>query len=168
MRESRKSPKKKGSPGKRASAGEPPEPPPQRRGWVGPAGADALALARGALGRAGFEDPSLVLRWTEIAGEGVARVAEPVKFQEGPEGAVLTLRCEPSAAVFLQHETRALLGRLNAYLGQGRIARLRLMPGEVSAPARKARPESLSRAFPATKPENLSEALERLARLRRH
>src|SRR5882672_10498754 len=104
-----------------------------RRGRAGAAGRDALNHASAALAKAGFSDPTLVLNWREIAGADIARIAQPVRLSEGPEGAVLTLRCEAGAAVFLQHQTRALLERINGYLGASRIARLRLVSGELSA-----------------------------------
>ena len=107
------------------------------------------------------------MRWREIAGEAVAEVAEPVKFQEGPSGAVLTLRCEPGAAVFLQHETRPLIGRLNTFLGPGRIARIRLVPGQLSRPV-EPKPHPMLGRQPAPEPAEtgLSGALARLGRLR--
>ncbi len=108
--------------------------PRERRAWPGAAGNDVLNHTAAALARAGFTDPALVLRWAEIAGEAVARAARPVKLQEAAGGAILTLRCEPGAAVFLQHETRPLVDRLNAYLGTGRIARIRLKTGTIQNP----------------------------------
>jgi hypothetical protein len=141
---------------------------PTRRGRAGALGADALGLAGAAFRRVGFPDPNLVMRWREVAGEAVAAVAEPVKFQEGPSGAVLSLRCEPGAAVFLQHETRSLIGRLNAFLGPSRIARIRLVPGPLSSPREAPRHPLLGRggALPP-KDSDLPAALTRLSQLRR-
>src|SRR5262245_51187614 len=76
-----------------------------RRGRAGAAGADLQAQAQGAFARVGFADATLLLRWREIVGADVARMAMPVKLLEGPEGAVLTLRSEPGAALFLQHQS---------------------------------------------------------------
>ena len=104
-----------------------------RRGWARAASEDAIPLTASAFARAGFSDSSLVLRWAEIVGADVARVARPVKLQSDREGAVLTLKCEPGAAVLLQHETRRLLQRLNAYLGANRVARLKLVSGELGS-----------------------------------
>ncbi len=145
---------------------------PARRGRARAAGQDALSHASAALAKAGFSDPTLVLNWREIAGADIARIAQPVKLSQGLDGAVLTLRCEAGAAVFLQHQTRALLERINGYLGASRIARLRLVAGELSrsvepadhpgrSPTRKAEePLTSSARLP------LSEALSRLARSR--
>ena len=74
-----------------------PEPPLQRRGWVQPVGGDAQGAASAAFARAGFSDPTLVLRWREIAGPEVARLAQPMKLS----GDILTLRATPGAALFL-------------------------------------------------------------------
>lgn len=139
-----------------------------RRGWAGALGRDAMAQADAAFKRAGFADPILVLRWSEIAGPAVAAVAEPLRCQEGPNGAVLTLRCEPGAAVFLQHETRALVERLNAYLGAGRIARLRLSSGALSGPAPPLPHPRPARAPAPPADDGLRGALERLGTLRRN
>ena len=139
-----------------------------RRGRAGPAGEDALGHVMPALQRAGFPDATLVLRWREIAGVDIARIAEPLKLTEGPEGAVLTLKCEPGATVFLQHQTRELMQRLASYLGRGRIARVRLVPGELAQPEGPPEHPGLRAAAPDELPEplTLSRALERLERRR--
>jgi len=133
--------------------------------WARHAGEKLLEHAAGAFARAGFADATFLLRWPEIAGPHIARVAQPVKWQDGPDGAVLTLKCEAAAAVLLQHQTRAIAERLNAYFGSGRIARIKLKPGELSTPL-----EPPNHPAPAvdTRQEmlSLSEALDQLARLR--
>ncbi len=149
--------------------GEPNEgPSTARRGWAGHAGEDALGHASAALQRAGFLDATLVLRWREIAGEDIARIAEPLKLTEGPEGGVLTLKCEAGAAVFLQHQTRELQQRLATYLGSGRIARIRLIPGELERAQGLPDHPSTGVPSPQEPPHALSlpEALARLDRRR--
>ncbi len=135
-----------------------------RRGRAGPAGQDALNHATAALQRAGFPDATLVLRWREIVGDDIARIAEPLKLTEGPEGGVLSLKCDPGAAVFLQHQTRDLLERLAAYLGPSRIARIRLVPGELER--HDGPPDHPAAGAPVAdegpRPATLSQALERL------
>ncbi|HWA90387.1 MAG TPA: DciA family protein [Rhizomicrobium sp.] len=149
-------------------------PPPTRRGRAAAVAADAQALARAALDRAGFSDPTLVLRWEEIAGAETARLARPLRLKDGPSGGVLTLMAEPGAAVFLQHETRPLCERINAYLGRPAVARLRFVQGTLSQPAKRPlRPgpkPPVPAADPARKyegPEGVREALLRLAQARR-
>jgi hypothetical protein len=139
-----------------------------RRNRAGAAGADAFGHAANAMARAGFTDASLVLRWPAIVGAEVARIAVPVKLQEGMDGAVLTLRCDPGAAVFLQHQTRPIVDRVNAYLGGRRVARIRLVAGAVaSAPEPSPHPlRSKAIARDGEASANLGNALNRLARLR--
>ena len=142
--------------------------PTARRGRAGAAGGDALRHAAAAFARAGFADPNLVLNWSEIAGAEVARIARPVKLLEGQTGAVLTIKCDPGAILFLQHETRGLIERLNAYLGAGRIGRLKLVPGAMPASSEPTRKGSRIPEFSSdsNSKRSLSEALERLGRLR--
>lgn len=147
--------------------------PPPRRNRPEAVAQGAAALAADALARAGFRDPSLVLRWAEIAGPDVARIAQPVRLSQGSSGAVLTLKAEPGAALFLQHESRTLLERVNVYLGGGTIARLRFVQAPLATrPKTGSRvrragdvaPDDPARAFNG--PEPVREALLRLARTR--
>ena len=147
--------------------------PPQRHNWVTAVGSDAGRAATSAFIRAGFTDPTLVLRWSEIAGPEVARLAQPVKFTEGPGGGILTLRATPGAALFLAHEKRPLCERINAYLGRPAISRLRFVQGALAArPARQPRPKPAAAPPPGDPAltfkgsESLQNALVRLARAR--
>jgi hypothetical protein len=145
----------------------------QRRNWVTPVGGDAGLAAASAFARAGFSDPTLVLRWSEIAGPEVARLAQPVRFSEGPAGGTLTLRALPGAALFLAHEKRPLCERINAYLGRPAVAQLKFSQGALlprppaikpSKPAGSVPPTDPSRRYHG--PEGLKNALQALARWR--
>jgi len=151
-----------------------PDTPTPRRGWATPLVTEVGLTGQTAFARAGFTDPTLVLRWEEIAGAETAALAQPIRLSEGPAGGVLTLKAEPGAALFLQHESRALCERINAYLGRSAVARLRFVQGAVLQRAKPAskRPAThpVPPADPAQKyqgPENLREALLKLARSRR-
>lgn len=131
------------------------------------------ALGSAAFARAGFSDPTLVLRWVEIVGPDIARFAEPLKLADGPSGGTLTLRAEPAAAVFMQHQTRALCDRINAFLGRPAIAKLRFVNGAVTAPPESRRPPKLPAEAPHGDPardfagsDRLKAALLDLARAR--
>lgn len=147
---------------------------PPRRGWSAPVARDSGAVGATAFARKGFRDPTLVLRWAEIVGAEVARLAVPVKLSEGPSGGTLTLRAEPGASLFLQHETRELCARINTYLGRQAVSRLRFVQGPlarapVPAPARL-RPGTVTSTDPAARfagREGLREAIWALARWRR-
>jgi hypothetical protein len=150
-----------------------PELPSTRRNWAAPIAQNSRNAAQVAFVRAGFADPAIILHWDEIAGAETACLARPVRFTEGPNGGVLTLKSEPGAALFLHHETRALTERINAYLGRPAIARLRFVQGpitkrEVPVPPRISfAPVPSSDPANAFKgPESLHAALLKLARAR--
>jgi hypothetical protein len=143
----------------------------QRRRWYAGVGGDANIVGRAAFARAGFADPTLVLRWTQIAGAQTARLARPVKLSDT---GVLTLKAEPAAALFLQHESRVLAARINAYLGRVAVTKLRFVQGPLTTPPPlpPKRPAAVEppAADPARRwhgPPGLGEALLNLAR-RRH
>jgi len=136
-------------------------------------GADAGVTGAAAFVRAGFSDPTLVLRWSEIAGAEVARLAQPLKFSETAAGGTLTLRAVPGAALFLAHEKRSLCERINAYLGRPAVAQLKFSQGALlpRPPVRKIGkkaaplpPDDPSRRYQG--PEGLAKALQALARRR--
>ena len=149
------------------------EAPPPRRNRASAVGGDAGSVATAAFLRAGFSDPTLVLRWQEIAGPEVARLARPLKFSDGPSGGTLTLRAAPGAALFLAHEKRALCGRINAYLGRPAVAQLKFSQGAFlplpPAPQRQKPAGPLPLGDPSRRyqgPEGLTKALQALARRR--
>ena len=150
-----------------------PEEPPKRRNWAGAVSRETGFVGAQAFTRAGFADPTLVLRWEEIAGPETARLARPIKLTEGPSGGVLTLKAEPGAALFLQHETRTLTERINAYLGRPAIAKLRFIQGPLASRPKTAKrppaPASAPPHDPANRfrgPDAVREALLALARQR--
>ncbi|HEY6577715.1 MAG TPA: DUF721 domain-containing protein [Rhizomicrobium sp.] len=146
--------------------------PPPRRSRAAAIGIDAAQLGRTAFERAGFAQQGLILRWREIAGPEVARIARPLRLSDGPTGGVLTLKAEPAAALFLQHESRALCARINAWLGRAAVQRLRFVPGELApepAPLSRRYPQKSPPHDPAHRfagPDGLKEALLALARAR--
>ena len=151
-----------------------PEAPPQRHGRPTPVGGDASFAGAAAFARAGFRDPSLVLRWNEIAGPEVARLAQPLKFTDSPSGGILTLRTAPGAALFLGYEKRSLCERINAYLGRPAVQQLKFSQSGLPL-AQKPRPRPLKPAGPLPPddpcrryqgPEGLAKALQALAKRR--
>jgi hypothetical protein len=146
---------------------------PQRRARAAAIGIDTFALGQTAFDRAGFDDPTLVLRWREIAGPQVARLARPLRISQGPSGGVLTLKAEPAAAMFLQHESRTICDRINTYLGRAAVTRLRFVPGEIppeKSQPKQSHPQDSLLDDPAghfVGPDDLKTALLALARIRR-
>ncbi len=148
--------------------------PPPRRNRAQAVGGDVTLVGRRAFERAGFTDSTLVVRWAEIVGPEVARLARPFKLVENASGGVLTLLAEPAASVFLEHETRALCARINAYLGRQAVQRLRfasssLLPADNGTPKAPQETPAAPVDDPACRfegPETLRAALLGLARLR--
>ena len=147
---------------------------PQRHNWATAIGMDAKSAGTSAFVRAGFSDPSLVMRWSEIAGPEVARLAQPLKFSDGPSGGTLTLRTTPGAALFLSHEKRALCARINAYLGREAVVQVKFSQGAPLIPRTPApKPQKAAGPLPPDDPsrryqgpEGLARALQALARRR--
>lgn len=150
-----------------------PEAPPQRHGRPTPVGADTGFAGAAAFARAGFRDPSLVLRWNEIAGPEVARLAQPLKFTDSPSGGILTLRTAPGAALFLGYEKRALCERINTYLGRPAVQQLKFSQGALLPPKPRQQPLKPAGPLPPADPsrsyqgpEGLAKALQALAKRR--
>ena len=88
----------------------------------------------------------LVQSWEEIAGPRLAHRSRPEKIQwprraheDDPfEPATLVIACEGAAALYLQHETGEIIGRVNAFLGFAAIGRIRIVQKPVSPVAAKA------------------------------
>jgi hypothetical protein len=142
-----------------------------RRGRASPVGGDASAAAHAAFARAGFSDPSLVTRWSEIAGAEISRIARPLRFQE--KTGTLTLLAEPGAALFLGHDSRQLTGRINAYLGRPAVTKVKFVQGAVSPPPPRPKPAKPGSApknddpvYEYQGPDALDRALKSLARWR--
>lgn len=96
----------------------------------------APALLRGVMARRGLSDVRLVTEWRAIAGSELAALARPVKlaFPRGRRsGAVLHLEVESAAAPLIQHAAPQLVERVNALLGYGAVARLKLHHAPVAA-----------------------------------
>ncbi len=75
----------------------------------------------------------LKARWREIAGERLAARTEPVKLvkaRNGP-GGTLEIRVDGPAAALIQHQAPDILARVQLFLGQGAVDRLRIVQGPV-------------------------------------
>ena len=150
-----------------------PELPLPRRNRSEPVAREAGKVGDAAMARAGFRDPTLVLRWNEIAGPEVARLARPLRLSQTQSGGTLTLMAEPGASVFLQHESRVLSERINAFLGYPAVSKLRFVQGSLATKPIHSPPQQLPATLrsgdPALRykgPESLREALLNLARVR--
>ena len=120
-------------------------------------------------------------RWREIVGDRLARVTHPQKLTKGRGGqpGVLELRVAGAAALLVQHQSEDILSRVNLFLGEGTVGKLRIAQGPVKPPAEPAtRPRRAAVAPPLTAaveselaasvaaaPESLRAALAALGRV---
>lgn len=81
-------------------------------------------------------------RWREIVGETLARRSQPAKLVKGRGGApaVLEIRVEGPLATLVQHQSADILARVNLYLGEGAVSRLRIVQGPVAPKPASGRP----------------------------
>ncbi|MBD3835456.1 DciA family protein [Brevundimonas sp.] len=119
-------------------------------------------------------------RWREIVGDRLARVTRPQKLTKGRGGqpGVLELRVAGAAALLVQHQSEEILARVNLFLGDGAVGKLRIAQGPVKPVAEPVqRPAARPKAAPlpaaaeaelaasiAQAPEALKAALARLGR----
>ena len=120
----------------------------------GPVRIDALVgdcLAK-VIDRHGPGVAALVQAWTEIAGPELGRLTRPRRLRparKGADGGVLEIRCEPAAALEVQHMAPVLAERVNGILGYWVVARLKVVQGTVMPPVASApKPAPPSASYP--------------------
>src|SRR5690606_9586057 len=106
---------------------------------------------------------ALQARWTEIVGEKIAARCEPVKLikARGSTPTALEVRVAGAAAALIQHQAAEILARVNLFLGDGTVTRLRIVQGPLRAqPAAAAKPvRRRSAPLDAAKEAELAEGL---------
>jgi hypothetical protein len=116
-----------------------------RKGRMQALAASLPRIAGKALGKRGLAEGGLVTDWTAIVGDQIADSTLPIKLafagRERREG-TLHLRVAGAIALELQHLEPQLIERINAYLGYGAVARLRLERGPLPKPVRRSEPKA--------------------------
>ena len=125
---------------------------------------------------------NLLQSWEEIAGERLGRQSRPEKIdwprrahEDDPfEPATLTIACDGTAALLLQHETTEVMSRINAFLGFAAIGRIKIVQKQVadlSEQGKRPGPElsgeetgRLAKMVGEIEDEGLKTALEQLGR----
>ncbi len=120
-------------------------------------------------------------RWREIVGDRLAGVSRPQKLTRGRDGqgGTLELRVAGPAALLVQHQAEDILARVNLFLGEGAVTKLRIAQGPVkplpasAAPSRRvgkpapplpAAAEADLNASIEAAPDSLKTALQKLGR----
>ena len=103
-----------------------------QRGLLG-VGALTERIARPILGKRGFASGQVIGRWSEIVGAELAAATAPerIQFERGARtGGTLHLRvASGAAAVLIQPHSQVIIDRVNAYLGMGTVARIKVSQG---------------------------------------
>jgi hypothetical protein len=108
----------------------------------------------------------LQARWREIVGDLLAERTEPSRLTKGRGGqpGALEIRVQGPAAALIQHQSGDILQRVNLFLGEGTVDKLRIIQGPVKPrPAAAARPRTSAqrraRPLDAAAEESLAESL---------
>ncbi|MFN3511663.1 MAG: DUF721 domain-containing protein [Phenylobacterium sp.] len=86
---------------------------------------------------------ALQARWREIVGAELAQRTEPVKLSRprgGGPGA-LEIRVAGASAALIQHQAPEIVARVNLFLGDGTVNKLRIVQGPLQIKAGKAPPK---------------------------
>lgn len=96
-----------------------------------PAGRGLSKLIRELDERFGQGPGALQSRWREIVGEQIAKRTEPVKLVKGRGGqpGSLEIRVAGPAAALVQHQAPEIIARVNLFLGDGAVGKLRIVQG---------------------------------------
>ncbi|MEL7274004.1 MAG: DciA family protein [Pseudomonadota bacterium] len=124
----------------------------------------------------------LVCAWPEIVGERHAQFSRPEKLNwprraqdDDPfEPAVLVLACEQVHVLYLQHDTDALVRRINTYFGFTAVQRIKIVQKPLPTTTEKKKPAApsidgeaetrLAAMLDQIEDEALREALKRMGR----
>lgn len=115
-----------------------------------PAGRGLTRMLRELDERFGQGPGALQARWREIVGEEIARRTEPVKLIKGRGGAPSTLeiRVPGPVAALIQHQAPEIMARVNLFLGDGAVGRLRILQGPLRPLAQRPGPPARRRPPP--------------------
>jgi len=115
-----------------------------------PAGRSLNKLVREFDTKFGKGAGALQARWREIVGEQIARRTEPVKIVRGRNDgpSFLEIRVAGPAAALIQHQAPEILARVNLFLGEGRVDKLRIVQGPLRPAVKDAAPPPRRRSPP--------------------
>lgn len=97
------------------------------RGFVQTGGVLSQRI-RTASEKRGFAETRLLTAWSEIVGEALSQMAQPVKvsYAKNGFGATLTVLCKGANAPMVQMQTPQLIERVNSCYGYSAISRIRV------------------------------------------
>jgi len=102
-----------------------------------PANAAVNKLMRPLSKKFGQGISGLRTHWPEIVGDKWAALSKPVNLR-GPQGSKsLLVEAKGPAAALLSANAAQLLRKINQYLGQGSVTKLKIIQGRLTAPVKK-------------------------------
>ena len=86
---------------------------------------------------------ALQARWREIVGVDIAKRTEPVKLTKPRGGgpSALEIRVAGASAALIQHQAPEIVARVNLFLGEGAVNKLRIVQGPLRGLASEPRPQ---------------------------
>lgn len=124
-------------------------------------------ITKAILDKGGRDYATIIAEWPAIVGTALAGSSQPDKLlrrragDERSSGAVLTVRVSGGAALEIQHREPQIIERINAYLGYGAVARLKLVQGVLTRRPAAGLPPS--RELSATESQAIESAASHVA-----
>lgn len=124
-------------------------------------------------GNGGASAAALTKHWPQIIGTRWAKISKPVKFTGGRDGRTLVIAAPGAAATLIMSASGPIIERLNGHLGDGYVARLRVIQTKMSAAATSSVPKrglspreeaQLQEGLSKIDNDGLKQALEKLGR----
>ncbi|MEE9329967.1 MAG: DUF721 domain-containing protein [Parvularculaceae bacterium] len=134
-----------------------------------------LAQASGAM------DPRLAQKWPEIAGPELAKICRPLRLKRNGRAQILQVAAlHGAAAMQVQYQLPALLGKVNSFLGHGRVTKIAIVQRATHALKREeqltkkglsptgfSRSDVARRSRPAIAPAKKGDLMGALARMKK-
>jgi len=124
-------------------------------------------------GGAGASAAALSKHWPEIVGARWAKISQPLKFTNSRDGRTLVITAPGAAATLIMSAGGPIIERLNGYLGDGYVSRIRVIQTKMSASKHTSMPKrglspreetQLQEGLSNIDNDGLKKALEKLGR----
>jgi len=73
--------------------------------------------------------------WSQIVGQRWAKISKPERFTGGRDGRTLIIRAPGAAASLIMASSGPIIDRLNGFLGESSVARIRVVQGQIKTEA---------------------------------
>ena len=124
-------------------------------------------------GKAGASAAALTKHWPQIVGARWSKISSPLKFTGGRDGRTLVIAAPGAAATLIMSASGPIIERLNGHLGEGYVARIRVIQTKMSSANKASMPKrglspreesQLQEGLSKIENDGLRQALEKLGR----